>query len=261
MRVRSSPAREDILSEIKLALSHSDKGQPISDSTEGDVSVTGERGRLVDAIKTRCAESQVALVDQFERELTAVGGLFHHAANADAVCDFVVRIAATHNARSALAWDVGLIDELGLGKRLKEADIKFFISRRDIRVEAGSAGAPVAEFRVAEAADIGITAVDYALADTGTLVLRSGDGRARSVSLLPPVHVALLKPQQIISGLDDLFPLLARDREKSGGSLDSAVAFITGPSRTADIELTLVVGVHGPQELHVVLLDEIVEGS
>lgn len=67
---------------------------------------------------------------------------------------------------------------------------------------------------------------------------------------------ALLKPHQIISGLDDLFPLLAWDREQSGGSLDSAVALITGPSRTADIELTLVVGVHGPQELHVILFDE-----
>ncbi|HYV03597.1 MAG TPA: lactate utilization protein, partial [Blastocatellia bacterium] len=110
-----------------------------------------------------------------------------------------------------------------------------------------------ADFQVATVADIGITSVDYALAETGTLVLRSGAGRARSVSLLPPVHIALLKPDQIVPGLDQLFPMLARDQLV--GRLDSALTFITGPSRTADIELTLVVGVHGPQELHVILLD------
>jgi L-lactate utilization protein LutC len=242
MRVRSRSAREDILSEIKLALSRSDTGQSKSESIQGDLPVTGERGRLVELIKARCAESCVALAAQFETELAAVGGLVHHASNAAAVCDSVVRIAATHHARSALGWDVALIEELGLVKRLEEADIQFFTFGQGIRT--------------AEGADIGITTVDYALADTGTLVVRSGDGRARSASLLPPVHIALLKPHRIIGGLDDLFPLLAWDGEQSGGGLDSAVALITGPSRTADIELTLVVGVHGPQELHVILIDE-----
>jgi L-lactate dehydrogenase complex protein LldG len=70
----------------------------------------------------------------------------------------------------------------------------------------------------------------------------------RTASLLPPIHVAILRPEQILRGLDDLFALLA-----TGDELSSAVTLITGPSRTADIELTLVVGVHGPQQLHVIL--------
>ena len=98
-----------------------------------------------------------------------------------------------------------------------------------------------------------MSGVDYALADTGTLVLLSREGRARSVSLLPSVHIALIRPEQVIEGLDDMFSLMrdGTDRDKVPSS---AVTFITGPSRTADIELTLVVGVHGPQELHAILL-------
>jgi L-lactate dehydrogenase complex protein LldG len=141
-----------------------------------------------------------------------------------------------------------LINELGLETKLAEAEIQFVTCCEGIGAEDFT--------RRVEAADIGVTSVDYALADTGTLVLRAGHGRARSISLLPAVHIAVLKPGQIISGLDDLFPLLAETCERSSGSLDSALTFITGPSRTADIELTLVVGVHGPQELHVILLDE-----
>ncbi len=64
-----------------------------------------------------------------------------------------------------------------------------------------------------------------------------------------------MKPEQLLPGLSDLFPLLRVEAEAEGGDLSSAITFITGPSRTADIELTLVVGVHGPQQLHVVLLD------
>ena len=79
--------------------------------------------------------------------------------------------------------------------------------------------------------------------------------QARSASLLPHIHIALVMPDQFVSGLDDLFPLLRFDLRVHNRKLCSAVTFITGPSRTADIELTLVVGVHGPQELHVILLD------
>jgi L-lactate dehydrogenase complex protein LldG len=104
----------------------------------------------------------------------------------------------------------------------------------------------------AASADIGLTGVDYGLAETGSLVLLARAGQPRSISLLPPVHIALIKPQQIIRGFDELFFELNRDFEATG--LKSAVTFITGPSRTADIELKLVVGVHGPQQLHAVLI-------
>lgn len=99
--------------------------------------------------------------------------------------------------------------------------------------------------------DLGITAAQKGVAETGTLVLLSASERHRLTSLVPPVHVALLEAADILPGLGDA---LAATRDASG-KLPTLVTFITGPSRTGDIELQLVIGVHGPKELHVVLLD------
>ena len=106
----------------------------------------------------------------------------------------------------------------------------------------------------AEAARLGITGVDYAVAETGSVVLMPRRGISRLVSLLPPVHLALVRPQDIVESLDDLFLLRRLEYHRNGGEMGSYLNFITGPSRTADIEQTLVVGVHGPKEVHMVLL-------
>ena len=103
---------------------------------------------------------------------------------------------------------------------------------------------------------IGVTQADYALADTGTLVVFSEAGEGRTLSLLPPVHVAVLEESQILAGLDELM-----QREPAFPERSSAMIFITGPSRTADIERTLTVGVHGPGELHVVVICGTLAGS
>lgn len=101
----------------------------------------------------------------------------------------------------------------------------------------------------AETRPIGITSADFALADTGTLVMLSSIEEARLVSLLPPIHVAVVPREKLLSGLDELF-----DRIPKPADVSSSMVLITGPSRTADIEQILVRGVHGPGELHVVLL-------
>lgn len=98
-------------------------------------------------------------------------------------------------------------------------------------------------------ADVGITGADYALADTGTLVMISSAEEARMISLLPPTHLAIISCDKILSGLEELFSLLPQPSQRS-----SSAVFITGPSRTADIEQILVRGVHGPGELHVVIV-------
>jgi len=98
------------------------------------------------------------------------------------------------------------------------------------------------------AADIGITSADYALADTGTLVLLSSPREARMISLLPPAHIAVVPRARILTGLDELFSILPNPAE-----VTSSMVLITGPSRTADIEQILVRGVHGPGSLSVVV--------
>ncbi len=100
------------------------------------------------------------------------------------------------------------------------------------------------------AACIGITAPEIAIAETATLVEISGPGRPRSTSLVPSIHVALLRSEKLVADLEEAYALLGQRQQ-----LDSFV-FVTGPSKTADIEATLVHGAHGPCELHIILLSE-----
>ena len=103
-------------------------------------------------------------------------------------------------------------------------------------------------------ADAGITGTDYALAETGSLVILPRRGLSRLVSLVPPVHIALVRPEEVLDTLHDLF-LLRRLEYRRSGDLGSYLNFITGPSRTADIEMTIVQGVHGPRAVHMVLIE------
>ena len=102
-----------------------------------------------------------------------------------------------------------------------------------------------------EKADIGVTSADYALADTGTLVMISGAGESRLVSLLPPAHIAVVPVSRLLANLDDLLIRLPHPADTT-----SSMVLITGPSRTADIEQILVRGVHGPGDITVILVDE-----
>jgi L-lactate dehydrogenase complex protein LldG len=98
-------------------------------------------------------------------------------------------------------------------------------------------------------ADVGVTGADYALAETGTLVLAAGPGRPRGVSLLPRLHVALVRQSQLVPRMGFVW---ARYRQQA----PSAIHFISGPSRTSDIENDLSIGVHGPARVLVILLLE-----
>ena len=92
----------------------------------------------------------------------------------------------------------------------------------------------------------GVSRAIYGLADTGSVVLAASPDEPRARSLLPDVHVSLLREADILPDLAALF-------ERLDGELPSALAIVTGPSRSADIEQKLTVGVHGPGEVHVVL--------
>ena len=96
--------------------------------------------------------------------------------------------------------------------------------------------------------DVGITTAQAAIAETGTLVLDAAKERHRFASLVPPVHVAIVDAASIFRTLGEALAFIHQN-----GSISPAVTFVTGPSRTADIELTLAIGVHGPQELYVIV--------
>jgi L-lactate dehydrogenase complex protein LldG len=95
--------------------------------------------------------------------------------------------------------------------------------------------------------DLGITEADYLLPETGTLVLSSSAEKPRAVSLLPRIHLAIVRPAMLRADMHQVF---------AESKNNHYLVFITGPSRTADIELTVTLGVHGPRHLYVWLLDE-----
>jgi L-lactate dehydrogenase complex protein LldG len=101
--------------------------------------------------------------------------------------------------------------------------------------------------------DLGITTAQWAIAETGTLVLESERERNRLASLVPPVHVAIIQASRIRRTMSEVLNLISN----SGVGLSRAITFITGPSRTSDIELTLAIGVHGPGKLYVIVVDDV----
>jgi L-lactate dehydrogenase complex protein LldG len=139
------------------------------------------------------------------------------------------RVAAIVGHQPVLRWDV---DHLPYGVG-------------DLLPDAADAASP--RDRQAAAA-VGVTGCDAAIAETGSLALITGRGKPRAASLLPPAHLAIVRTDQLRATMGEFF------RERAA---DLAVAanctFVTGPSRTADIELTLTVGVHGPGRVVIII--------
>jgi len=101
---------------------------------------------------------------------------------------------------------------------------------------------------------IGLTSADFCMADTATLVMRSRPGQARSVSLVPSIHIAVIEMDQIIANLKELYALLKWCPAHQTDGLTNCMTFISGPSKTADIEATMVHGAHGPREVYVYVI-------
>lgn len=185
------------------------------------------------------ARDPLALLARFEGEAERVNCTTSRAASAEEARDQVLEVASRHRVRRAVCWEHPVLEALGVATAL---------ASRDIKVEAAPAAARSPEarenwLRTLAAADLGISGVDVAVAETGTLVLHAGPGRGRLVTCLPPVHLAVLTLDALVA---DLFHLPARWR-----ALPSSAHLISGPSRTADIELSLTRGVHGPAEVHI----------
>jgi L-lactate dehydrogenase complex protein LldG len=183
------------------------------------------------------------LIERFSAVLTALSGHTHRAAGAPDVADTIAGIARAHKAASFISWDDEHLGCPGLLAALS--------SRGLTRVTYDVSDDPERRAREVEALagiGLGVTGAYAALAENGGLVLVSGPGRGRLASLLPPVHVAVVGERRLRPSLAELF------REEPG-LLDagSNVVVVAGPSRTADIEMTLTHGVHGPKHVHVIL--------
>ena len=140
------------------------------------------------------------------------------------------------NCKSVMLSDTPLLRKLEVGDALDEAGF-------EARYWSGVTADGAYDF------DAGVTEVDYAVAETGTLVIRHRPEHGRLLSLVPFVHVAVVEPKCFVPDLLDLMEALRRDGVGSG------VTMISGPSKTADIEMNVVTGVHGPNVVKAFVLE------
>jgi L-lactate dehydrogenase complex protein LldG len=177
--------------------------------------------------------------ERFCDELTRAGGIAHIVSNHAGAVAQVIELVQRNQARRIVLGQGTILDTLGLSARLGSLGIEVFPADTDRDSLF--------------AADIGITGVDALVAETGTIVQTSRPGQPRSLSLLPPVYIAVADRSQLVPDLFDWFESFPN--EALASDLPACLSLITGPSKTGDIELRLVTGVHGPGAVHVVLIN------
>lgn len=184
------------------------------------------------------------LVEQFKQELETLSGHVYITQSIEETASKILEILEKHQTKRILAWDDSALELPGLSQALTEAGVT-------IAGEVLSTGGEARKKQMAGIDDVqvGLTGAHGGLADTGAVALISGPGRGRLASLLPPVHIALLKKSRLYPSL----PLFLADNP-AAATAGSNLVFIAGPSRTGDIEMTLSMGVHGPGEVHVVIV-------
>jgi len=209
-------SREAILNKVRTALGRH-AGQAIAEPP---------------AVRLRMAEVDTETrIANMLRAVEALAGKTHRAATG---ADARAYVGAVLDGKTAVASNAPYLRECGI---LQLAGVQ-------------SGFTDAAELRaLCATVDVGITSADYTLADTGTLVMLASPAEARLISLLPPMHIAVVPKERVLPGLDELLTILPLPAEQT-----SSMVLITGPSRTADIEQILVRGVHGPGEIHVVVV-------
>lgn len=186
----------------------------------------------------------VDLMKQFTGACEAIGGQVHHCARADEVVSLVAELCGPADAPTAITWAATELPLHGVHEALAARGIDLLSDQ--VRTDHEGHAEDLARLARAE---VGVTGAIAVLADTGSIVVTSGAGRPRLASLLPPVHVALVTRAQMRPSL----PAWLTDNAMVPAEVANCVV-ITGPSRTADIEMTLTRGVHGPKAIHVVFV-------
>jgi L-lactate dehydrogenase complex protein LldG len=219
---------------------------------------SAEELQLLERIGQRTAPEREALLER----LIEAGKPIHlkviPVPDTAAACSGIVALVGEKQpewgeAKSVAAWRHPLIESLGLEGPLAGLQVPLRTTdpidpdagrERDQAERAGQRAEIIASY-------IGVTAADFCMADTATLVLRNRPGQPRSVALVPSIHIAVITLDQILADMKELFALLRWDERFQSEGLSNYMSFISGPSKTADIEATMVHGAHGPREVHI----------
>lgn len=185
-----------------------------------------------DILSPRLPESVDSEIERFLLEVNKLSGKAERLAQAN-ILSALQSLVAEQNIRKATIWNTPHLNQLRIAETLQTLGVELV--------------SPNANKHEMSKYDLGITEADYLLPETGTLVLRSSAEKPRAVSLAPRVHLAIVRPEMLRADMHQVFAE-AKDSHY--------LVFITGPSRTADIELTVTLGVHGPKNLYVWMMSQ-----
>ena len=208
------------------------------------------------------AANRAACEEVLRRVRAGVGGPFGAldltpvpAPRPAAFADLKVRFVAFAEASSASIAEVADLSEVpnAVARYLDAQGLpKRAAIWQTLRALPWNAEGIAGEFRAANGDDaVGITGIFCAIAETGTIVVHSGPDTAATTSLLPETHIAVVPVSRIVPGMEEALALLMLER----GALPRSVNLISGPSRTGDIEQTIVLGAHGPSRVHLILVN------
>jgi L-lactate dehydrogenase complex protein LldG len=185
-----------------------------------------------DIYEPRLPESADSEIARFLDEVKKLSGVGQKLSSSE-IAPALKILIAEQNIHKATVWETHRLKRLGIARILNSLGVELV--------------SPNASKHDMALCDLGITEADYLLPETGTLVLKSSFEKPRAVSLLPRVHLAIVYPEMLRADMHQVFAK-AKD--------SNYLVFITGPSRTADIELTVTLGVHGPKNLYVWMVDK-----
>ena len=236
--------REDMLGRIRAALGRTPHQSAAARAPEGLFPPLGP-------VLTPIPPDEV--VTKFEQELEKVSGCAHRATDGSQLENLLRKILVDRRASSVVLSRNPLLRELALARKIESWGLAVASCP-----EPSGEGAEADNQRIfrerAFVAEVGITGVEYVLAESGSLVLTSLTEGAQLASLAPPVHIALYRRSQVLATLEEILEGLPVPRDPEAPLPGRSVVFITGPSRTADIEQILIRGVHGPKEVHAILV-------
>jgi L-lactate dehydrogenase complex protein LldG len=176
---------------------------------------------------SRRPESLDSEIDLFLGEIKKLSGVGLKLSSAEIESALKI-LVAEQTIRKATVWNTSFLKQLKIADRLRFLGVDLISPNAD-KIEMAKC-------------DLGITEADFILPETGTIALLSSNEKPRAASLLPRVHLAIVTPTTLRPDMDQVF---------AEAKHNHYLVFITGPSRTADIELTVTLGVHGPKNLYV----------
>lgn len=244
--------RSEFLDTVRKALG---RDAPIDDVRVSESTALSDAPSEVERRIEHIIRMQEAAADQLTNELSAsaqeAGWVVKRVVHGSAA-QCVRGIADALDAVNVLRSGHSVLDAIGLDAAFEGSPIA--VEKIAYEQSCTPPDAQRATFRQKMLdADVGVTGVAYAVAETGSVAITAGNGVSRLISLLPPVHVAVVLPSQILPSLDELFSILRGDFLERG-SLDYT-NIISGPSRSADIDQTLIRGMHGPREAYMVIAE------